>query len=73
METIKSSVSNIKSHLIGAALGAGVGYYASKKFGKVENKWALIGLTVVGAVLGATVQGKIAAKKSAPTAATVKK
>ena len=73
METIKSSVSTIKSNFIGAAVGAGVGYYASKKFGKVENKWALIGLTIVGAVAGAMAQAKFAAKKSAPTAATVKK
>jgi hypothetical protein len=73
METVKATFGKVKSNLIGAAIGGVAGYYAAKKFGKLENKWALIGVAVVGAVIGATVQAKVAAKASAPTAATIKK
>lgn len=73
METVKATFGKVKSNLIGAAIGGVAGYYGAKKFGKIENKWALIGLAVVGAVVGATVQSKVAAKASAPTAASVKK
>ena len=73
METVKTTVGKLKSNIIGALDGAGAGYYAGKKFGKIENKWALIAVTITGAVVGAMVQSKMAAKISVPTSATVKK
>ena len=72
MEIVKKSVSTIKSNLIGGIAGGVVTFLAAKKYGKVENKFALAALTIAGIVAGATVQAKIAAKKSAPTAQTVK-
>lgn len=71
MESLKAIGSSLKSNPVGLVAGAAAGYFGAKKLGKISNKWALIGLTVVGAIVGATIQGKIKAKKSAPTAATV--
>ena len=72
METIKSSIGTLKSNILGSAIGGAVGYFAAKKLGKVENKWALIALTIAGAVVGGTIQAKVSAKSSAPKAANVK-
>jgi outer membrane lipoprotein SlyB len=73
METVKATFGKVKSNLIGAAIGGVAGYYAAKKFGKLDNKWALMGVAVVGAVIGANVQAKMAARAGAPSAASVKK
>ncbi len=73
MKTVKQGVSKITSNPIGAVVGGAVAFFAAKKFGKVENKWALIALTLVGVAAGAMGQSMLKAKSSAPTAATVKK
>lgn len=71
MTTIKEQTAKITNNPIGAVVGGIAIFYAAKKFGKIENKWALAGAALVGVVLGAMVQSKMKAKSSAPTAATV--
>lgn len=68
---MKEQIKKITSNPIGAVVGAGAFYFGAKKFAKVENTWALVGLAVVGGVVGAMVQAKIKAKQGAPTASTV--
>lgn len=72
-QLVKDQAAKVKGNLIGGVVGAGAAFWAAKKFGKVENKWALAGIAVVGLLLGANVQAKIAAKKSMPKPADVKK
>lgn len=64
-------LNKIKSNWVGAAAGAAAAYFGLK--GQVHHKLALIGVVVVGAYVGATVQSHIAAVKSTPTASTIKK
>lgn len=73
METLKSIGSSLKNNIPGAILGGVAGYFAAKKWGKVENKWILGGLAVVGAVLGAAVEYKIKARTVKPALAAAKK
>lgn len=72
MATIKEGVAKVTNNAIGALAGAGIAFFAAKKFGKVQNKWALAGITIVGIFAGALAQSKIKASKSKPNAATVK-
>lgn len=71
MGAIKENVAKIKNNPIGAIAGGVAFFYGAKKFGKVENKWALGAIAVVGVIVGAMVQSKIRAKQSTPTAQTV--
>lgn len=71
MGAIKENVAKIKNNPIGAVVGGVAFFYGAKKFAKVENKWALGAIAVVGVVVGALVQSKIRAKSGAPTAQTV--
>lgn len=68
---MKEQVKKITSNPIGALVGAGAMYFGVKKFAKVENKYVLIGLAVVGGVVGAMIQAKMKAKAGAPTAQIV--
>lgn len=70
---IKKQVSDMKHNIAGAVIGGVAVFFAAKKFGKVENKWALAGLTLVGVIAGVVIEAKIKAKKGVPTAATIKK
>jgi len=68
MADVRENVAKIKANWIGAAAGAVVTVIAAKKFAKVNNKWALIGIGVAGLVIGGMVQAKIASKTNgAPT------
>lgn len=73
METLKSIGNSLKNNVIGTLAGAGAGYYAAKKWGKIENKWILGGLTLVGAVIGASIEYKIKARTVKPALAAAKK
>ena len=64
---MRENVAKVKANWIGAAAGAVVLVLAAKKFAKVNNKWALIGIGVAGLVVGGMVQAKISSKKGAPT------
>jgi len=70
---IKKTVTTVKSNPIGAIVGAAVVFFAAKKLAKLDNKIALVAAIVVGGVAGSYAQSKFAAKKSVPTAETVKK
>ena len=72
--TIKDVTNTAQSNLVGLVLGGVAGYYIAKKAAKVENKWAIAGIAVVGAIAGAMMQSKMAAKKaSAAVAVEAKK
>jgi len=64
MVTIKEAGKTAQANIIGLALGAVAGYYIAKKAVKVENKYALVGMVVVGAVVGVMAQSKMTAKKA---------
>ncbi len=65
-QTLKSPLSNP----VGALVGAAALYFAAKKFMKVEKKWMLISLALVGGVAGALAQSKW--KSKAMLASTAK-
>jgi hypothetical protein len=68
---IKSIVSTPVANPIGAIGGGLIGYFLAKKGLKLENKWAVIGVSVAGVVLGAMAQAKY--KSKATLATTVAK
>lgn len=70
---MKTQINVVKANPIGAVVVAGAAFYAAKKYGKVSNKFALVGIAVAGLVIGAHLQAKVVAKKSTPTKETVKK
>lgn len=72
MNKIKEVGSKLINSPIGAVAGALGGFWASKKYLKVSNKWALAGLTIVGAVIGAGAEATIKAKFVKPAAAAKK-
>jgi outer membrane lipoprotein SlyB len=71
MADVREITARVKSNWIGGAAGGVLGVIAARKFGKVQNKWALVGIGLAGVALGALAQSKIAARKSAPTKKTV--
>ena len=62
--TIKSIGETVKTNFIGAVVGGVAFHFASKKFMKVENKYAHWGLVVVGALAGAMAQSKWKSKST---------
>ena len=73
MVTIKEAGKTAQANIIGLALGAVAGYYIAKKAVKLENKYALAGMAVVGAIAGVMIQSKMTSKKASvaiTTAAT---
>lgn len=64
-------VSTMKSNPMGVILGAGAGYLVATKGIKTTNTWYLIGTCVAGAIVGASIQSKMSAKASQPTASTI--
>ncbi len=59
---IKSIGNSVKSSPIGALVGGVALFFAAKKLMKIENKWAMGGLVVVGVIAGAMVQSKLKSK-----------
>ena len=55
---IHETISKVKSNFIGAAMGAGAGWFGSHKMG-VSNHYAKIGLAIAGALIGAEIQSKM--------------
>lgn len=68
---IKKTSENIEHNIVGLVLGGIGGFYLAHKTGHVHSKWALAGITVATAFIGAEIEAKIKAKHSAPTAHTV--
>ncbi len=72
METIKKAGASLINSPIGAVVGIIGGYWASKKFLHVENKWALAGLAIAGGLIGAAAEYKIKAAMVKPAQAAKK-
>jgi len=70
---LKTATAKVKANVIGTIAGAGITYFAVKKYTGISKTWQLVGLAVLGGVAGAYAQAAIAAKKSAPAKATIKK
>lgn len=70
---IKKSITTLKNNPIGAIAGGVLAFYGAKKFGKVENMYALIGISIVGIYVGSMAQNMMKAKASVPTANEIKK
>jgi hypothetical protein len=70
---LKKVTTNVKTNPIGALAGAGLTFWAAKKYANVSGTWKLVGLAALGAIAGAYVQGQIAAKSSTPKASDIKK
>jgi hypothetical protein len=69
---IKTVTAKIQNNYIGTIAGAGLAYWASKKYMGVTGIWKTVGVVVLGAVVGAYAQGMISAKSSTPKASTIK-
>ena len=72
MNVISEYTAKITNNPIGAVAGGGVAFFVAKKFGKLTNIWALIGIAIGGVVLGAYGQSKIKAKAGSPNAQMTK-
>lgn len=59
---IKSTLKMPMSNPVGFLVGGAAVYFAAKKFMKIENKYAIIGLAIVGGIAGAMVQSKMKSK-----------
>lgn len=64
---IKQSVAKVKNNPIGAIVGAGVTFFAMKKYSPVKKIWVIGLVSVIGGVAGAYAQSAIKAKASVPT------
>lgn len=73
MESIKKIGSNLIHTPIGTLGGAAGAYFAAKKYGKVEHKWAFIAIAVVGAFVGSTLEYKVRAHFMKPAIIAPKK
>lgn len=70
---LKTTTDKIKANVIGTIAGAGLAYFAIKKYTGISKTYLLVGLAVLGGVAGAYAQSAIVAKKSTPKKDTVKK
>lgn len=73
MEIVNKTVATVKNNWIGGIVGGVAGYFVAKKAIKTEKTWVKVVSVLAGIVVGGTAQAKFFAKKSAPTASTVKK
>ena len=70
---IKTITSKIQNNAIGAVAGAGIVYWASRKYMGVSGIWKTTAVVVLGAIVGAYGQSMIKAKSSTPKAVDTKK
>jgi outer membrane lipoprotein SlyB len=70
---VKNVTSKLKSNYIGTIAGAGLAFWAAKKYGKISGTWKLVGIAAVGAIAGAYIQGGISARLSTPKQTDIKK
>jgi outer membrane lipoprotein SlyB len=70
---LKTATDKVKANVIGTIAGAGLTYFAVKKYTGVSKTWLVVSLALLGGVAGAYAQSAIQAKKSTPKATTVKK
>lgn len=68
---IKKTVAKVKNNPL-ITIGAGVGaFYLSKKY-NITNKYALIGLTVLGGITGAFVSSHVKSYQTQPKVKDIK-
>jgi outer membrane lipoprotein SlyB len=70
---IKSVTSKVQNNVVGAVAGAGLAWWASRKYMGVSGIWKTSAAVLVGALVGAYAQSMVKAKSSAPKATDVKK
>lgn len=70
---LKNVTTKVKTNYIGTIAGAGLTWWAAKKYANVSGTWTRLGLAVLGGIAGAYVQGGISAKRSTPKASDIKK
>jgi outer membrane lipoprotein SlyB len=70
---LKTATDKVKANVIGTIAGAGLTYFAVKKYTGISKMYLVVGLAVLGGVAGAYAQSAIQAKKSTPKKDTVKK
>jgi hypothetical protein len=71
MKTVNVTISRMANNLVGSIAGGVAGYYAATKLVKAQQNWMVIGITIIGAVVGANMQANMG-KKGAPTPAMTK-
>ena len=70
---VKDVTAKVKNNMIGTIAGAGLTYWAVKKYTGVSGMWKMVGITVLGAVVGAYAQSMINAKMTTVKKADIKK
>ena len=70
---LKDVTTKVKNNYIGTIVGAGVTFWAAKKYLGVSGTWKLVAVALVGGLAGAYTQGAISAKRSTPKAGDIKK
>jgi hypothetical protein len=70
---IKTVTSKVQNNVVGAVAGAGLAWWASRKYMGVSGIWKTSAVVLLGAVVGAYGQSMIAAKMSTPGKSEVKK
>jgi hypothetical protein len=69
---LKNVSSKVKTNVVGSIAGAGLTWWAAKKYANVSGIWKLTSLAIVGAIAGAYIQSGIVAKRSTPKKSDVK-
>lgn len=69
--TAKTIISTATSNVVGTIVGGVALYFVAKKLVKVENKYAVIGMVLVGAFIGSIAQSKMHSKAALATASKV--
>jgi hypothetical protein len=69
---LKNVSSKVKTNLVGTIAGAGLTWWAAKKYANVSGVWKLGSLVILGAIAGAYIQGGVTAKLSTPKKSDIK-
>ena len=67
---MKNQIAKITANPLGAIAGGVAAFYGAKKFGNISNKYALIGVSLLGVIVGAMAQAKFM-PKGQPTSTTI--
>jgi outer membrane lipoprotein SlyB len=69
---LKTATAKVKNNVIGTVAGAGVTFWAAKKYMGITGTWKLVAISLLGGVAGAYASSAIKAKGTAPKKATIK-
>lgn len=70
---LKTATDKVKANVVGTIAGAGLTYFAVKKYTGISKTYIVVAISVLGGLAGAYAQSAIKAKKSTPKKDTVKK